>query len=59
MRMDAYSNLSKIIRNYGEFDLGRICIGGYYATDTPYILNSAVCYLPWSDNAQDSRCWLR
>jgi hypothetical protein len=37
----AYPNLPEILRNYGEFNIGRIWIGAlYYATDIPYLLHT-------------------
>lgn len=41
MRVWAYPNLPEILRNYGEFNIGRIWIGVlYYATDIPYFLHT-------------------
>ena len=41
MRMTTYPNLLEILRNYGEFNIGRIWIGAlYYATDIPYLLHT-------------------
>jgi hypothetical protein len=41
MRLTNYPNTVAILRNYGEFDVGRIWIGAlYYATDLPYLLHT-------------------
>jgi hypothetical protein len=39
MRVKVYPNLLEVLREYGEFDVGRIWIGAlYYVTDIPYLL---------------------
>jgi hypothetical protein len=41
MRVNNYPNLAEILREYGEFNVGRIWIGAlYYATDIPYLLHT-------------------